>query len=84
MGAVDRDRILQMRGEGQSLRQFAENSGVGYGTVRESLKGGERKTPRNRHQLTYKGYLAATALPKIVVLRTGTPPQDLRVKRVRR
>jgi len=42
--AVDRDRILQMRAEGQSLRQIAENLGVGYGTVRERLKGGERKT----------------------------------------
>ena len=46
MRAVDRDRILQMRGEGQSLRQIAETLGVGYGTVRERLKGGERKTPR--------------------------------------
>jgi transposase len=34
-----------MRGEGQSLRQIAENLGVGYGTVRERLTGGERKTP---------------------------------------
>jgi DNA invertase Pin-like site-specific DNA recombinase len=42
--AVDLDRILQMKGEGQSLRQIAENVGVGYGTVRERLKGGERKT----------------------------------------
>jgi DNA invertase Pin-like site-specific DNA recombinase len=46
MMVVDRDRILQMRGEHQSLRQIAENLGVGYGTVRERLKGGERKTPR--------------------------------------
>jgi DNA invertase Pin-like site-specific DNA recombinase len=46
MRAVDMDRILQMRGEGQSLRQIAENLGVGYGTVRERLKKGERKTPR--------------------------------------
>jgi DNA-binding CsgD family transcriptional regulator len=44
MRAVDRDRILQMRGEGQSLRRIAENLGIGYGTVRERLKGGERKT----------------------------------------
>lgn len=44
--AVDPDRILQMRSEGQSLRQIAENLGVGYGTVRERLKGSERKTPR--------------------------------------
>jgi len=46
MRAVDPERILQMRGEGQSLRQIAENLGVGYGTVRERLKGRERKTPR--------------------------------------
>jgi DNA invertase Pin-like site-specific DNA recombinase len=39
MRAVDRDRILQMRAEGQSLEQIAENLGVGYGTVRERLKG---------------------------------------------
>src|SRR5579859_3433117 len=36
--AVDRDRILKMRGEGQSLRQIAENLGVGYGTVRLRLR----------------------------------------------
>jgi transposase len=34
-----------MRAEGQSLRQIAEQLGVGYGTVRERLKDGERKTP---------------------------------------
>ena len=45
MRAVDRERILKMRGEGQSLRQIAENLGVGYGTVRERLKTSERKTP---------------------------------------
>src|ERR1700746_4072368 len=33
MKAVDPDRILQMRSEGQSLRQIAANLGVGYGTV---------------------------------------------------
>jgi len=46
MKALDLDRILQMRAEGQSLRQVAEKLGVGYGTVRERLKDGERKTPR--------------------------------------
>ena len=45
MRAVDQDRILQMRVEGLSLRQIAENLRVGYGTVRERLKDGERKTP---------------------------------------
>ena len=42
---VDRDRILRLRAEGKSLRQIAENLEVGYGTVRERLKNGERKTP---------------------------------------
>lgn len=35
--AVDRDRILQLRMEGQSLRQVAASLGVGYGTVRSRL-----------------------------------------------
>src|SRR5689334_15645590 len=43
---VDQDRILQLREEGASLRQIAENLGVGYGTIRERLKTSERKTPR--------------------------------------
>jgi len=38
MRAVDRDRILQMRAEGQSLEQIAENVGIGYGTVRTRLR----------------------------------------------
>jgi DNA invertase Pin-like site-specific DNA recombinase len=37
MRAVDQDRILQMRAEGQSLEQIATNLGVGYGTVRARL-----------------------------------------------
>ena len=37
MRAGDGDRILQMRAEGQSLRQIAANLGVGYGTVRARL-----------------------------------------------
>jgi len=37
MRALDRERILQMRAEGQSLEQIAENLGVGYGTVRQRL-----------------------------------------------
>jgi DNA invertase Pin-like site-specific DNA recombinase len=40
MRAVDRDRIPQMRAEGQSLLQIAEDLGVGYGTVRERLLNG--------------------------------------------
>ena len=37
MRTVDPDRILQMRAEGQTLEQIAENLGVGYGTVRARL-----------------------------------------------
>src|ERR1700693_3951248 len=37
MRAVDGDRILQMRAEGQTLEQIAANLGVGYGTVRARL-----------------------------------------------
>jgi len=46
MRAVDQDRILRLRAQGQNLRQIAEDLGVGYGTVRERLKDSERKTPR--------------------------------------
>jgi DNA invertase Pin-like site-specific DNA recombinase len=35
--AVDRDRILEMKTEGLSLRQIASGLGVGYGTVRSRL-----------------------------------------------
>lgn len=38
MKAVDPARILEMRAAGQSLRQIAQNLGVGYGTIRERLK----------------------------------------------
>jgi DNA invertase Pin-like site-specific DNA recombinase len=34
---VDRERILELKEQGQSLRQIAENLGVGYGTVRARL-----------------------------------------------
>ena len=34
---VDRERILELKAEGQSLRQIAANLGVGYGTVRARL-----------------------------------------------
>jgi DNA invertase Pin-like site-specific DNA recombinase len=34
---VDRDRILELKAEGQSLRQIAAGLGVGYGTVRARL-----------------------------------------------
>jgi DNA invertase Pin-like site-specific DNA recombinase len=45
MRAVDRDRILQMRAEGQSLQQIAESLGVGYGTVRAPLQNALAKNP---------------------------------------
>jgi DNA invertase Pin-like site-specific DNA recombinase len=34
---VDRERILKFKAQGHSLRQIAEELGVGYGTVRERL-----------------------------------------------
>jgi DNA invertase Pin-like site-specific DNA recombinase len=34
---VDRERIMELRAEGQSLRHIAAKLGVGYGTVRERL-----------------------------------------------
>jgi DNA invertase Pin-like site-specific DNA recombinase len=37
--AVDRKEILRLKAQGLSLRQIAANLGVGYGTVRERLKG---------------------------------------------
>ncbi len=40
MRTVDQDQILQMRAEGQSLQQIAENQGVEYGTVRARLLNG--------------------------------------------
>jgi DNA invertase Pin-like site-specific DNA recombinase len=36
--SVDRERILELKAQGLSLRQIAANLGVGYGTVRERLK----------------------------------------------
>ena len=35
--AVDRERILELKAQGHSLRQIAANLGVGYGTVRSRL-----------------------------------------------
>jgi DNA invertase Pin-like site-specific DNA recombinase len=35
--SVDRERILELKAQGQSLRQIAANLGVGYGTVRARL-----------------------------------------------
>jgi DNA invertase Pin-like site-specific DNA recombinase len=37
MSTVDRQRILELKEQGQSLRQIAANLGVGYGTVRSRL-----------------------------------------------
>jgi DNA invertase Pin-like site-specific DNA recombinase len=37
--AVDRDEILKLKALGISLRQIATKLGIGYGTVRERLKG---------------------------------------------
>src|SRR5450759_1911773 len=35
---VDLERILQLKAQGQSLRQIAKTLGVGYGTVRARLQ----------------------------------------------
>ncbi len=35
--SVDRERILELKAQGQSVRQIAANLGVGYGTVRARL-----------------------------------------------
>jgi DNA invertase Pin-like site-specific DNA recombinase len=35
--AVERERILELKAEGHSLRQIAVNLGVGYGTVRSRI-----------------------------------------------
>jgi DNA invertase Pin-like site-specific DNA recombinase len=35
--SVDRERVLALKAQGQSLRQIAANLGVGYGTVRVRL-----------------------------------------------
>ena len=39
MRAVDPERILELKAQGQSLREIAAKLGVGYGTVRERLMG---------------------------------------------
>ena len=35
---ADGERILQMKGEGASLREIADAMGIGYGTVRKRLQ----------------------------------------------
>jgi len=45
---VDLDGIARMRAQGHSLRNIAEQLGVGYGTVRMRLAAGERKTSTSR------------------------------------
>jgi len=42
---VDVRRITEMQSSGMSLRQIAVALGCGYGTIRERLQSGERKTP---------------------------------------
>ncbi len=49
MRTVDPERILQMRTEGQTLEQIAENLGVGYGTVRARLQNTLAKNPDEKH-----------------------------------
>src|ERR1700726_318500 len=42
---VDRERILELKAEGRSLRQIAASLGVGYGTVRARLQGSNYRAP---------------------------------------
>ena len=42
---VDIDRVVELQASGKSLRQIASVLNVGYGTIRERLHAGERKTP---------------------------------------
>jgi DNA invertase Pin-like site-specific DNA recombinase len=37
MSGVDRERIVELKAQGQSLRQIAASLGVGYGTIRARL-----------------------------------------------
>jgi DNA invertase Pin-like site-specific DNA recombinase len=46
---IDVERILEMKASGMSIRQIAATLKVGYGTVRERLQVGERKTLSNIH-----------------------------------
>ncbi len=45
MRAVDRNLVLRLRADGQSLQHIAETLGIGYGTVRERLRGGLAEKP---------------------------------------
>ena len=47
---VDVERITEMQSSGMSLRQIAAALGCGYGTIRERLQSGERKTPGKSDQ----------------------------------
>jgi DNA invertase Pin-like site-specific DNA recombinase len=57
---VERERILQLKALGHSLRQIAATLGVGYGTVRERLAseisagqiGGRKSFPSGRHHVS--------------------------------
>ena len=42
---VNMDRVAELQASGKSLRQIATELGCGYGTIRERLQSGERKTP---------------------------------------
>jgi len=42
---VDNRLVARMKADGHSLRSIAQKVGLGYGTVRQRLAAGERKTP---------------------------------------
>jgi DNA-binding CsgD family transcriptional regulator len=47
---VDRDRILELKAEGHSLRQIATTLGVGYGTVRARLLTSHKLQPQKHEE----------------------------------
>jgi DNA invertase Pin-like site-specific DNA recombinase len=42
---VDLETIMELQAAGMSLRQIANRLGIGYGTVRDRLAAGERRSP---------------------------------------
>ena len=49
---VNRERVLELKAQGQSLRQIAANLGVGYGTVRARLLITQKIEPSSQNRLS--------------------------------
>ena len=47
---VDRERIMELKAQGHSLRQIAANLGVGYGTVRARLVTSQKLQPQESEE----------------------------------